>query len=119
MSVTLTTGFAGQEKGIIVYGPNQTAIKTFQKRLATQIFVSIRVVQTEMKALRNRSRGCSVFAEKQRYAQSLIADSNSVVKPVCAVAISDMFLSCANFFTDSVCVAMSMCVRSLRCRFEK
>src|SRR5665647_978569 len=30
-----------------------------------------------------------------------------------------MFLSCAIFFTDSVCVAMSMCVRSLTFSFEK
>src|SRR5674536_112505 len=56
---------------------------------------------------------------KLRYTHSLIADSKSVVKPLCAVAISDIFLSCANFFTDSVCVAMSMCIRSLRCSLEK
>src|SRR5450759_3241150 len=53
------------------------------------------------------------------YTQSLIADSYSVVKPVVAFAISDIFLICANFFTDSVCVAMSICVRSLTCSFEK
>jgi hypothetical protein len=35
-----TTGFAGQRKAIVVYGLKQTAIKTFQKRLTTQIFVS-------------------------------------------------------------------------------
>src|SRR5665647_125100 len=33
----LTTCFAGQEKGIIVYGPKQTQYEIFQKRLVTQL----------------------------------------------------------------------------------